>query len=70
MYPIYKELKDDEEVVLAAVQQCGAALRFASRRLRATPHIVEAAKAQAPWAAVYASKSLRGNVLQSHPPRF
>ena len=41
---VVEELKDDEDVVLAAVRQNGEALPFASPRLQADPEIMKAAQ--------------------------
>ena len=53
-----KQLRDDREVVLAAVQQDGAVLQFASERLRDDRDVVLAAVQQ------------NGNALLFASPRF
>ena len=51
-----KKLRDDKEVVLLALQDSGAALRFASKRLRDDAEVCGAAVATDSWAAIYASR--------------
>ena len=50
------ELRNDREVVLAAVEQRGLALSFASEELKNDREVVLAAVKQAPAAFVYASR--------------
>ena len=55
-----ERLLDDRDVVMAAVQQNGLALGWASERLRDDPAVVRAAVRQNGDAVRYASERLRG----------
>ena len=54
-------LKADKDVVIAAVEHCGRALRYASDTLRADKKVVIAAITNDGYALEYASKSLRSD---------
>jgi hypothetical protein len=56
-----KKLREDKDVVLAAVKKNGRALEFASKELRADPEVVSAAVRQDGCALQCASKELQGD---------
>ncbi|CAD7975875.1 unnamed protein product [Amoebophrya sp. A25] len=57
----WKNMRDDFDVVLAAVTQNGMTFRYASQRLKNDPRIVTAAVLQQPYAMRYASVEMRAN---------
>ncbi|MBR2969593.1 MAG: DUF4116 domain-containing protein [Clostridia bacterium] len=56
-----EKLKDDEEIVLTAVETNGDALQFASSRLKKNVNVVYTAIKSYPRSLMYAHKSLRDN---------
>ena len=59
------ELKDDEDVVKAALNQDGESLEYVSDRLKDNKEIVMLAISKAPWTACYASEKLKADKVQS-----
>ena len=68
-----EELRDEEQVVLAAVKHCGLALEFASERLQGNREIVFNAVHNEPYSLVYASDEIRNDmkflakIVKDHP---
>jgi hypothetical protein len=56
-----QELQNDKEVVLAAVQENGFSLGYASRELKSDKEVCLAAVQQTGWALEYASEELRSD---------
>lgn len=55
-----KELRDDKDVVYAAIRNDGMALRYASERLRSDSKVVEEALVKNMLPFIYASEKIRG----------